>query len=121
MLALLWQKIYHQQKKNPTEYITQNITTVFAVSPVSDHEILKILGDLGAAGWDELRPNMINHVKQDIKLPLAHICNLSFGTGVFPSDFKIANLVPIFKANDEIESDKTTSIYNVSTRVLSKK
>ena len=52
MLALLWQKIYHQQKKNPTEYITQNIETVFAVSPVSDHEILKILGDLkdSAAG-----------------------------------------------------------------------
>ena len=91
-------------KKNPTEYITQNIETVFAVSPVSDHEILKILGDLkdSAAGWDELRPNMIKHVKQDIKLPLAHICNLSFGTGVFPSDLKIANVVPIFKANDEM-------------------
>ena len=91
-------------KKNPTEYITQNIETVFAVSPVSDHEIFKILGDLkdSAAGWDELRPNMIKHVKQDIKLPLAHICNLSFGTGVFPSELKIANVVPIFKANDEM-------------------
>ena len=91
-------------KKNQTEYITQNIETVFAVSPVSDHEILKILGDLkdSAAGWDELRPNMIKHVKQDIKLPLAHICNLYFGTGVFPSDLKIANVVPIFKANDEM-------------------
>ena len=52
-------------KKNPTEYITQNIETVFAVSPVSDHEILKILGDLkdSAEGWDELRPNMIKHLK----------------------------------------------------------
>ena len=79
MLALLWQKIYHQQKK-PTEYITQNTETVFAVSPVSDHEILKILGDLkdSAAGWDELRPNMIKHVKQDIKLPLAHILQFIF-------------------------------------------
>ena len=45
---------------------------------------------------------MIKHVKQDIKLPSAHICNLSFGTGVFPSELKIANVVPIFKANDEM-------------------
>ena len=45
---------------------------------------------------------MIKHVKQDIKLPLAHICNLSFGTGVFPGDLKIANVVPIFKANGEM-------------------
>ena len=94
-------------KQNPTEYITQNIETVFEVIPVSDHESLKISGDLkdSAAGWDELRPNMIKHVKQQIKLPLAHICNLSFGTVVFPGDLKIANAVAIFKANDEIFSN----------------
>ena len=94
MMALLWQK-YTINKKEPKytqqkRTVTQNNETVFAVSPVSDHEILKILGDLkeSAACWDELRPNMIRHVKQDIKLPLAHICNLSFGTGVYPSDLK---------------------------------
>ena len=63
---------------------------VFAVSPVSDHDILELLGGLkdSAAGWDELQPNLIKSVKQHIKLPSAHICNWSFGTGVFPSDLK---------------------------------
>ena len=111
-------------KKNPTEYITQNIETVFAVSPVSDHEILKILGDLkdSAAGWDELRSNMIKHVKQDIKLPLAHICNLSFGTGVFPSDLKIANVVPIFKSNDKMifSNYRPVSVLPVLSKLIEK-
>ena len=91
-------------KKRTIEYITKSIDTVFAVSPVSDHEILKILGDMkdSAAGWDELRPNMIKQVKQDIKLSSAHTCNLSFCTGVFPSDLKVANVVHICKANDEM-------------------
>ena len=47
---------------------------------------------------------MIKHVKEHIKLTLAHTCNLSFGTGVFPCELKIPNVVPIFKANDEIFS-----------------
>ena len=45
---------------------------------------------------------MIKHGKEHIKLPLTHICNLSFSTGVFPCELKIANVVPIFKTNDEI-------------------
>ena len=90
--------------KNPTEYITQNTEIVFAINPVSDNEILKLIGDLkdSSSGWDGLRPNMIKHVKEHIKLPLTHICNLSFSTGVFPCELKIANVVPIFKANDEM-------------------
>ena len=46
--------------------------------------------------------NVVKHVKEHIKLPLAHICNLSFGTGVFLCELKIANVMPIFKANDEM-------------------
>ena len=104
MLGLLWLKKIPSTIKNPTEYITQNTEILFAIQPVSDNEILKLIGDLkdSASGWDELRPNVIKHVKEHIKLPLTHICNLSFITGVFPCELKIANVVPIFKANDEM-------------------
>ena len=73
------------------------------IYPVSDNEILKLLGDLkdSGAGWDEMQPNMIKHVNEHIKLS-AHICNSYFGTCVFPSDIKIANVVPSLKANDEM-------------------
>ena len=43
-----------------------------------------------AAGWDELKPSIINTVKDNIKIPPAHIGNLSFDTGIFPVELKIA-------------------------------
>ena len=45
---------------------------------------------------------MIEHVKESITVPLVHICNRSFVTGIFPSELKIANVVPIYKSGDEM-------------------
>ena len=108
--------------KNPTEYITRNTGEVFAINPVSDNEIFKLIGDLkdSASGWDELRPNMIKHVREHIKLPLTHICNLSFSTGVFPCELKIANVVSIFKANDEMifSNDRSVSVVPVLSTLI---
>ena len=51
-----------------------------------------------AAGWDELKASIIKTAKGSIKIPLAHIGNLSFDTGIFPIEPKIA---PIFKSGDD--------------------
>ena len=40
-------------------------------------------------------------MKDSIKIPLAHIGNLSFDTGIFPVELKIAKIVPIFKSGDD--------------------
>ena len=53
-----------------------------------------------AAGWDNLKPNIIKNIKEYVNFPRAHICNLSFPTGVFPTELKLANVAPVFKAND---------------------
>ena len=45
---------------------------------------------------------MIKKIKHHIAIRLTHICNLSFNTGVFPSELKVANVVPIFKSGDEM-------------------
>ena len=45
---------------------------------------------------------MIKKIKHHIAIPLTHICNLSFNTGVFPSELKVANVEPIFKFGDEM-------------------
>ena len=41
-------------------------------------------------------------IKNCAKKPLTHICNRSFETSVFPSELKVANVVPIFKSGDEM-------------------
>ena len=45
---------------------------------------------------------MIKHVKDSITVPQVHICNRSLVTCIFPSEFKIANVVPIYKSGDEL-------------------
>ena len=44
---------------------------------------------------------IIKTVKTSIKIPLAHIGNHSFNTGLFPMELKIAKIVPIFKSGEE--------------------
>ena len=45
---------------------------------------------------------MITHVKVSKIVPLVHICNRSFVTGIFPSEVKIAIVVPIYRSGDEM-------------------
>ena len=88
--------------KNPSEHMTSN-KVLFVVSSVTENEIKKIIENLkeSSCGWDELRPRIMKYIKQSIKIPLTHISNLSFQTGIFPAELKIANVVPLFKSGDE--------------------
>ena len=89
--------------KQPSEYMTHNILEMFYLSPVAEAEVDKIISNFkdSAAGWDELKPSIIKTVKDSIKIPLAHIGNVSFDTGIFPIELKIAKTVPIFKSGDD--------------------
>ena len=76
--------------KDPTDYMMQNINVIFNINPVTGDEITKIMGQFkdSAAGWDTLKPSVMKNIKEYVKYPLAHICNLSFFTGVFPKELK---------------------------------
>ena len=97
-------KIIPLSPKNPTDYVMQNIDTIFNINPVTEDGIIKTMGQFKASadGWDSLKPSIIKNIKEYVKLPLAHICNLSFRTGVFPTGLKLANVAPVFKANDKL-------------------
>ena len=88
--------------KEPSDYISYKAINVFYFVPVTENEISKIIGCFkeSAAGWDNIKANVIKHIKNIVCIPLKHICNLSLSWGVFPNELKIANVVPIHKAND---------------------
>ena len=88
----------------PREYIKVEISENFFVSAVTEDELGKMICNFkdSAAGWDDLRPRIIKLIQSCIKRPLVHICNRSFMTGVFPSELKIANVVPTFKSGDDM-------------------
>ena len=90
--------------KNPVVYIQQDILSTLYFDTVSEHEICKIIGSFkdSAAGWDDLKSSMVKHIKESIIVSFMHICNWSFVTGIFPSELKIADVVPIYKSGDEM-------------------
>ena len=90
--------------KNPVDYLQQDIITNLYFDPTTENEISKIIGPLkdSVSGWDDLKSSMIKHVKDCITVLLVHICNRSFVTSIFPSELKIANVVPIYKSGDEM-------------------
>ena len=90
--------------KSPSEYITNVSEATFTINAVTDTEVANIIGNFNdnAAGWDDLGPKIIKGIKYYVKLPLTHICNLSFASGVFPTELKVANVEPIYKYNDEM-------------------
>ena len=42
----------------------------------------------------------MKQITSEIPYPLKLICHLSLSTGVFPNDFKIAKVVPIYKKDN---------------------
>ena len=92
--------------ENPTDYVSYCAVNAFYLALVTDNEICKIIGTFkdSAAGWVDMRANVIKHIKEIVCtcIPLKYICNLALSSGTFPLELKIANVVPIHKANDNM-------------------
>ena len=92
------------------------------LDPVTEKEIDKIILNFrdSSAGWDELKPTVVKSIHCCIKSPLRHIYNLSFRTGIFPDELKIANVAPIFKSGDEMifSNYRPVSVLPVFSKII---
>ena len=50
-----------------------------------------------AAGIDKIPPGILKDCSSVVKIPLAHIINMSLCTGEIPSEWKEAKVIPIHK------------------------
>lgn len=83
---------------NPLDFIPRNFPIISSFKHPDIQEISSINDKLKrfSAGHDII----IKQVKHSILQPLAHIFSLSLKTGTVPEDLKVANVIPIFKADD---------------------
>ena len=106
----------------PTQFIRQRIDATFFVDPVEQTEIDKIIKNLkdSASGWDDIMPRVVKHARPFLCLPLVHLCNLSFSTGVFPFELKIAHVIPLFKAGDPscFSNYRPVSILSIFSKIF---
>lgn len=85
---------------------TDNITGVFSAlqkfEPPTVNEVIDIIVNLNnsAAGHDEIKAKVLKEVVPFISKPLTHVLAVSLKTGVVPSEFKVARVLPLFKEGE---------------------
>ena len=99
------QKKIFQTKKNFSNFLKDPITDTFFISPTTPEEVYKSIQELQVN--KSLRPNSIptkilKLAKDTLSGPLSELINKSFLSGTFPDVFKLAKVVPIFKAESRI-------------------
>ena len=84
-------------------YISLSWKPFININPATHNEICKIISNFkdSASGWDHLSPTIIKVTKQHIKRPITHICNMSFASGIFADQMKLAKVIPIYKHGDK--------------------
>ncbi|CAM5168924.1 unnamed protein product [Eretmochelys imbricata] len=83
---------------------------------------LKQLNGTKSGGPDNLHPRILKELAQEIASPLARIFNESVNSGVVLYDWRIANIVPIFKKGKKSDPGnyRPVSLTSVICKVLEK-
>ena len=79
-----------------------NANSIF-LDPISPTDVLNITNKLKpktSSGADCISTKLLKNIIELIALPLTHIINRTFSTGIFPTALKCAKVVPIFKSGD---------------------
>jgi exonuclease III len=107
---------------DPINFIPKNYTINLFLQPVTSIEIDKIVDNLKncALGWDQFPSAIFKENKNILSPILTHIINLSFSQGIFPSELKIGNIIPIFKAgdSDSIGNYRPVSLLSTVSKVF---
>ena len=80
----------------------QPLSNSIFLSEVTSKEIdniLKSLNKNGAAGYDEINAALLKHISSFITEPLMYLNSISLHEVVFPTELKLTNVVPLYKAD----------------------
>ena len=88
--------------KPPLGSMRDMIMESIYLQPVTCDDISKLLVDLKntACGYGDIGAMFLKLSYQFITQPLAFICNQSLAEGVFHNQLKLANVIPLYKADD---------------------
>lgn len=88
---------------DPTSYINDVIRESIFITPVTNVEVEKIILCMknSAAGWDDIKGDIIKKCYPLFIDTFTHICNISLINGVFPDELKIAKVIPLYKGESK--------------------
>lgn len=71
---------------------------------VEENEILDIVNkckNKKSTDYNDIALSLVKQVIEGICKPLTYVCNLSFQTGSFPNQMKIAKVIPLYKSGSK--------------------
>ena len=102
--------------------LTDNKIETIILTSVEIFNILKHLNVSKAVGPDKISNRILKECAISLSEPLARLFNLSLAQGVFPSCWKIANVIPIFKkeSKNNASNYRPISLLSSLSKVLEK-
>ena len=73
---------------------------VFGITPICPAKVLELflnLSDRKATGLDNISSKLLNIAAPVIATSITDLFNCSISTGVFPNEWELARVVPVFK------------------------
>ena len=110
--------------ESPLSYMGNRLIESIYLEPVTENEINtlnKALKDT-ATGFDNMNSMSLKISSEILIKPLTHICNLSLTQGIFPSQLKIANVIPLYKSDDPMwfNNYRPVSVLCILSKVFEK-
>lgn len=108
--------------KNRTSHSPSPLHSLL-MGPVLESDVLLIISGLkekSAVGLDHIPSKLVKRYALTLASPIAYICNLSIEQGTFPSAFKKALIIPIYKSGDKARADnyRPISILPTLSKIL---
>ena len=102
----------------------QNLNSMF-VNPVNEAEVIRIITlckPKDSMDYDHISMCALSRIAPQVVKPLVHIFNLSFSTGIFPSEMKIAKVIPLFKNGNmsDFSNYRPISLLSQFSKILEK-
>ena len=103
--------------ENPSQ-LTEHVISDLSCSVEEVAELLQSIDVNKASGPDNIPPRILKECAMELALPLTNFFNFTLSQGNVPTDWKVANVVPIFKCGKNNLADNYHAIS--STRVIVK-
>ena len=90
-------------KHRYSEYLKNPNANSFFISPTNSDEVLSVIKELKnnkSTGPPSIPSIFLKLFQTALNNLISLIANLSFSSGTFPNNLKIANVIPIFKKDD---------------------
>ena len=108
---------------NPLAYIIPVQNSMY-MPELSENDVKNIILSLkkSAAGWDNFPTFMAKQCIDGYISPLTSIINKAITQGIFPREFKLARVIPIFKSGDkqDVSNYRPISILTFFAKVFEK-